>query len=156
MKGYLTIYFFIAYALILNGCVAQQDVADSNDETKSGLFLAEGEMICHDVSTNKMWLFVKEGPFSSLDEAERYAADLRLGGYGDWRLPTKLEFFDLFYIHYWKNDGTCVMNHKGEFRMVSKNQEPSLGHWEDYLLCGPEFKFVESIKQDGFVRAIRP
>ena len=59
-------------------------------------------------------------------------------------------------MHYWENDGTCVMNHKGEFWMVSKNKEPSLGHWEDDLLCGPEFKFVESIKEDGFVRAIRP
>lgn len=156
MKGNFAIYFSIAYALILSGCVAQHDFAGSNEERKGGLFLAEGEMICHDVSTNKMWQFFKEGPFSSLDEAERYAGNLRLGGYGDWRLPTKSELFDLFYIHYWKNDGSCVMNHKGEFWMVSKNQKPSLGHWEDYLLCGPEFKFVESIQQDGFVRAIRP
>ena len=155
MKCNFSTYFFIAYALILNGCVAQQD-ATGSDVSKGGLFLAEGEMICHDVLTNKMWQFVKEGPFSSLDEAERYAAELRLGGYGDWRLPTKSELFELFYIHYWKNDGTCVMNHRGEFWMVSKNQEPSLGHWEDDLLCGPEFKFVESIKQNGFVRAIRP
>ena len=120
MKCNFSTYFFIAYALILNGCVAQQD-ATGSDVSQGGLFLAEGEMICH-----------------------------------DWRLPTKSELFELFYIHYWKNDGTCVMNHKGEFWMVSKNQEPSLGHWEDDLLCGPEFKFVESIKRNGFVRAIRP
>ncbi|MEJ2135947.1 MAG: DUF1566 domain-containing protein [Desulfofustis sp.] len=113
-------------------------------------------MVCQEVTTNRMWQFRKEGPFSSLDEADRYVAELNLDGYDDWRLPTKSELFDLFYIHYWKNDGTCMMNYKGEFWMVSKNHEPSLGHWEDDLLCGPEFKFVESIKQDGFVRAVRP
>ena len=45
---------------------------------------------------------------------------------------------------------------KGEFWAVSRDQESSLGHWEDDLLCGPEFNFVDSIKDDGFVRAIRP
>ena len=156
MKGIFAIYLFLAYALILNGCMTQQDAKGSRNERESGLFLAEDDMICHDVQTNKMWQFAKEGPFSSEEEAERYTAELTLGGYGDWRLPTKSELFNLFYIHYWKNDSNCVMNHIGEFWMVSKNQELSLGHWEDDLLCGPEFKFVESIKQDGFVRAIRP
>ena len=54
MKCNFSTYFFIVYALILNGCVAQQD-ATGSDESKGGLFLAEGEMICHDVLTNKMW-----------------------------------------------------------------------------------------------------
>lgn len=156
MKSNFALYFFLAYALILNGCAAQQVSPRSSDERESGLWLAEDEMICHEVLTNKMWQFVKEGPFSSLKEAQKYAEELRLGGYGDWRLPTKSELFDLFYMHYWKNDGTCVMNYKGEFWTVSKDQEPSLGHWEDDLLCGPEFKFVDSIKEVGFVRAIRP
>jgi len=79
-----------------------------------------------------------------------------LGGYDDWLLPTKSELFSLFYMHYWNNDGDCEMNHKGEFWVFSKGQEPALGQCEDYFLCGPEFKFVKSIKEYGFVRAIRP
>ena len=156
MKDNFVVYLFIAYASILCGCAAPQPTTGSNEVSKSSLFLAEDEMICHEVQTNKMWQFVKDGPFPNPEEAERYAAELRLGGYVDWRLPTKMELFNLFYIHYWENDGNCEMNHKGEFWIVSKNQEPSLGHWEDYLLCGPNFKFVDAIKERGFVRAIRP
>lgn len=113
-------------------------------------------MVCLEVMTNRMWQFRKEGPFSSLEEADRYVANLNLNGFDDWRLPTKSELFDIFYIHYWRNDGNCVMNHKGEFWAISSDQGSSLGHWEDDLLCGPEFNFVDSIKEDGFVRAIRP
>ena len=113
-------------------------------------------MICHEVQTNKMWQFIRDGPFSSVEEAERYAAELELGGYGDWRLPTKSELFNLYYLNYWKNDKSCEMNHRGDFWTVSKNRVPSLGHWEDYFLCGPNFKFVESFKDYGFVRAVRP
>ena len=156
MKVSFIEYFFITVAMILSGCVAQQHNPASNDVSKSNLFLAEDDVICYEAHTNKMWQFVKEGPFFSLEEAERYVNELRLGGYGDWRLPTKSEFFNLFYMHYWDNDGNCEMNHYGEFWMVSKNREPSLGHWEDYLLCGPNFKFVDAIKERGFVRAIRP
>lgn len=156
MKHYFPVHLFITYTLILIGCSAQQDATGSNGERESSLILGEDGMICHEVQTNKMWQFGKEGPFSSLEEAQRYAAELKLGDYGDWRLPTKSELFNLYYVHYWKNDDACEMNHKGEFWMVSKDQGPSLGHWEDDLLCGPEFKFIEAIKQDGFVRAIRP
>lgn len=156
MKDNFTVYFSITYALILSGCVVQQGATGSNGASKSSLFLEEDEMICQEVQTDKMWQFVKDGPFSSVEEAEKYAEELRLAGYGDWRLPTKSELFSLYYMHYWENDGNCKMNHRGEFWMVSKNREPSLGHWEDYPLCGPNFKFVDAIKERGFVRAIRP
>ena len=157
MNGNSALYVLIAITMILPGCAAQQVGTGSNDLIDSDLFLAEGGKLCHEMHTDKMWQFVKQGPFSSPQEAERYAAELRLGAYDDWRLPTKAELFDLFYSHYWNNDDSCVMNHKGEFWITSQNQEPaSLGHWEDDLLCGPEFKFVEAIKQDGFVRAVRP
>jgi len=45
--------------------------------------------------------------FSSAREAERYAADLQLGGYGDWRLPTKAEMFNLARIFSGKEHRLC-------------------------------------------------
>ena len=156
MKLNLVLYLLLAFALILWGCASNPDNRNSKDDRKAGLFLLEGGMVCQEVMTNKMWQLSKEGPFVSSEKAERYAAGLNLGGYDDWRLPTKSELFDLFYMHYWQNDGNCVMNYKGEFWAVSRDHESSLGHWEDDLLCGPEFKFVDSIKDHGFVRAVRP
>lgn len=156
MKSNLALYLCLIYALVLNGCAGQPDISGSDVDKKDGLFLVKGENICQEVVTSRMWQLSREGPFSSLEEANRYTGGLKQGGYDDWRLPTKSELFSLFYMHYWKNDGDCEMNHKGEFWVFSKGQEPSLGHWEDYFLCGPEFKFVKSIKEYGFVRAIRP
>lgn len=156
MKRYLTPYLHLICTLILCGCASNPDTISSNDNRNGRLYLVEGGVVCLEITTNRMWQFRKEGPFSSLEEADRYVAELNLNGFDDWRLPTKSELFDIFYIHYWRNDGNCVMNHKGEFWAVSRDQESSLGHWEDDLLCGPEFNFVDSIKDDGFVRAIRP
>jgi len=156
MKSNLALYLFLIYVFVLNGCAGQPDTSGSDVDKKDGLLLVMGENICQEVATSRMWQLSREGPFSSLEEANRYTGGLKLGGYDDWRLPTKSELFSLFYMHYWKNDGDCKMNHKGEFWVVSKGQEPSLGHWEDYFLCGPEFKFVKSFKEYGFVRAIRP
>lgn len=147
---------FMTLALVLNGCTQHPHVPSNADDKKSGLFMVNGQTICQEVLSSKMWQSKKEGPFSSLEEADRYATELELDGYDDWRLPTRSELFDIFYMHYFQNDGDCVMNHRGEFWALSGDQEPSLGHWEDDLLCGPEFKFVESMKDYGFVRAIRP
>ena len=156
MERNLGLYLLLACALILYGCASNPGNRSSKDDKNGRLFLLEGGMVCQEVITNKMWQFSKEGPFFSLEEAERYAAGMNLGGYEDWRLPTKSELFDLFYMHYWQNDGNCMMNYKGEFWSVSRDQESALGHWEDDLLCGPEFNYIDSIKDDGFVRAVRP
>lgn len=156
MKNDMVLYLLLAYVFALNGCTIQPDYSGSKADRNAGLVFVRGETICQDSLTGKMWQFSKEGPFTKLEEADRYAANLRLGGYDDWRLPTKSELFNLFYLQYWKQDGNCVMNHRGEFWLISKSQDQSLGHWEDDLLCGPEFNFIESIKEDGFVRAIRP
>ena len=156
MKRNIVLYFLLTYLFVLNGCVVQSNSSGSNDDAKGKLFQIEGGLVCQELKTNKMWQFNKEGPFDSWEEADRYATELKLGGHDDWRLPTRSELFDLFYTHYWKNDGNCMMTHKSEFWVISKGRESSLGHWEDDFLCGPEFNFVEAIREYGFVRAIRP
>lgn len=152
----VVLYLLITSVVALNGCTSHPDASGTNDGNKGGLLMVHGEMICQEVSTNKMWQFKKKGPFSSREAAEHYASELKIGGYDDWRLPGISELFDIFYMHYFQNHGDCEMNHRGDFWSLTKDKEPSLGHWEDYLLCGPEFKFVDSMKDYGFVRAIRP
>ncbi|MHB8809134.1 MAG: Lcl C-terminal domain-containing protein [Desulfobulbaceae bacterium] len=102
-----------------------------------------------------MWQVNKGGKFSTLAEAQDYAAHLRLGGYEGWRLPTMEESLGLLQIIFWKQNGDCRMDSQGDYWTASSDGQASLGHWEDYLLCGSEFKYVRSLKSKGYVRAIR-
>lgn len=137
------------------GCAARQ--AASTGTSSDVLLLAqEGGEICQEIRSGRMWQVAKGGAFSTLEEAQEYAANLRLGGYDGWRLPTTEESLNLMQIFFWKQNGDCSMNSIGDFWTVSSDGQASLGHWEDYLLCGPEFKYVKSLKQKGYVRTIRP
>jgi hypothetical protein len=156
MRRHVIIYCVLAYVLIGFGCASDQNGPGSHGRGKDESLQAKGELICQDVKSGKMWQVEKKGVFSSPQEAEAYAADLILGGYDDWRLPTKAEMFNLFHVFVWKQNTYCVMNRSGEFWTVSENGKSSPGHWELNYSCGPEYKYVESIKTKGYVRAVRP
>jgi len=142
--------------MLSSGCASRQDKADPVRSDADGELLVTGKGICQEVRSGKMWQASKSGLFSSLQEAERYAASLNLGGYNDWRLSTKEELFDLYYIFFWEKNGDCAMNRNGNFWAVSVDGSPSLGHWETYFLCNPEFRYIKSQGTRGYVRAVRP
>ena len=131
------------------GCASQQ---------KSMIQLKD-QGICQEIKSGRMWQLDKGGKFSSLDEAEKYATSLHLGGYNDWRVPTRDEYFQLHTLFFSLGIGTnndCAMDFNGDFWSVPKGEEPTLGHWEAYFLCGTEIKYVESYGIEGYVRAVRP
>ncbi len=138
--------FIVCLTITVSGCTPQ----------KTMLLRAEGSEICEETKSEKMWQKGKGGPFLTLQEAEQYAADLQLGGYNDWRLPSKEELFHLYHVFFWKKNNNCDLNQSGEFWSVAKDGRSSLGHWETYFLCDPEFNYVKSLKTSGYVRAIRP
>lgn len=156
MRGQMILYIVLASALIGSGYAPDQQAADLPGQEKEGLRQTQGGLICQEVKSGKMWQVDKKGGFSSLSEAERYAADLQLGGYNDWRLPTKEELFNLSHIFFWKRNNDCVMNRRGEYWTVSQKHEASLGHWEIDFACGPEYNYFKSIQPKGNVRAVRP
>ena len=156
MKSNAIILFVLLYAVMMGGCATTPSGSDSNVAQKGELFLIKSEGICQEIKSGKMWQENKAGPFDSRAESEQYAADLKLGGHEDWRLPTTHELYNLFQMCFWKKNGDCVMDHRGEYWTVSVEQEPVLGHWESYMVCSPEFKYVKAIKHEGYVRAIRP
>lgn len=156
MKDNLLFYSLIIGVLIGCGCTSKQNVTGPYSSGEIGLQLLKSNKYCREINSETMWQFKKEGKFSSLQEADRYVSNLELGGYDDWRLPSKRELYNLFYIFYRKKNNDCIMNVNGDFWITPNNQEATLGHWEVYHLCGPEYKFVESIKAKGYVRAIRP
>ncbi|MDH3328865.1 MAG: DUF1566 domain-containing protein [Desulfobulbaceae bacterium] len=129
---------------------------DSSGDETNKVFQYEGDGICLDIRTGRMWQVERGGSFSSLQEAEQYAANMKIGGHNDWRLPTRAELYDLHDIFFWEKNGNCTMNTTGDFWTASEKGEKPLGHWETYYLCGPEFKYSESLGSDGYVRAVRP
>ena len=56
-----------------------------------------------------MWQTKRSEKFSSFKEAKEYVKNLELGGYNDWRLPTKDEFYKLCNIFEQKFEGDCLL-----------------------------------------------
>ena len=156
MKGQIVLYIVLVSALTGFGYASDQQATDLPGKGKEGLRQTQDGLICQEMRSGKMWQVQKKGEFSSLPEAEHYAADLQLGGYDDWRLPTKEELFNLSCMFFWKRNNDCLMNRKGEYWTVSQKHEASLGHWEIDFACGPEYHYIKAIQPKGFVRAVRP
>ena len=151
-------HILLALSIItfLFGCGPKQNGTDtSGNGANTGLRYVDNE-VCLEVRTGRMWQTVKGGSFSSLQEAEKYTQSLELGGYADWRLPTRDELFSLHYIFFWEKNGDCAMNRTGEYWSVSEGEKATPGHWETYFLCNPEYKYVNSLRKKGYVRAVRP
>lgn len=151
------VIFYCCIAVVITSCGG--DSAHRVPTPKgqdAGAMAAKGSDICLDVRSGKFWQVERQGPFSSHQEATRYVHNLQLAGYADWRLPTTSELFYLYYTFFWKKNGTCSLNLEGEYWSTDNKGQISLGHWETFILCDPEFKYVDSLRAEGFVRAIRP
>ena len=144
----------LSFFILSNGC-ASKARNDSSLSDTAGVLQDNGRGMCLDVNSGKTWQIERGDKFSSYQEAEQYAVNLRLGGYDDWRLPRKTELFDLHYIFYWKKNGNCNLKYTGEYWALDEKSS-ILGHWETYILCEPNFKYVESLVTKGYVRAVRP
>jgi len=100
-----------------------------------------------------MWQMGASEKFSSGEEARAYAEGLELGGFGDWRLPTKDELYYLCDIFELKLEGDCSIKPKGSYWSDNGRIQP--GEWEAYPLCGgSEYKYLK--RKNGRVRAVRP
>jgi len=117
-----------------SGCSPKQNSADGNQGARDGELYARDDLTCGESRSGKMWQREKGGMFSSRQDAEQYVANLQIGGFDDWRLPTREELFTLHNALYWKKNGDCVLDNHGEFWTASKDGEHSPGHWETYFL----------------------
>lgn len=100
-----------------------------------------------------MWQVGRSKKIAAGEEAQQYAADLEVGGYHDWRLPTTDELYDLCDIFELQLEGDCPIRTKGSY--WSKDHKLQVGEWEAYPLCGgSEYKYLK--RKKGRVRAVRP
>ncbi len=114
-----------------------------------------GNGICQDTVTGQMWQ-IEKGPIStSLEDAEQYARNLKLGGYNDWRLPTVNELYDLNYYFDLFLVGDCNLDRKGSYWSSEKDGTGKAGAWEiGASQCDPSREY--STSTIGYIRAVRP
>lgn len=108
---------------------------------------------CRQLPSGLIWQVDKSDKFSTWKEANIYAESLSLGGFNDWRLPTReecLSLTDLVQMH--KGDCPIAISGAHWVRESNKNKP---GHWESNVLCdGPELRWTSA--GEGSVRAVRP
>lgn len=157
MKWFVRLgYVFLVvcgYFMAISGCAT---TSGTNGERGGAQLITVGENICQEIGTGRMWQNSREGLVLSAEAAQQSTMALNLGGYTDWRLPTRDELFDLYYIFFWKKNGGCSMNNSGNYWIVDDEGTPLPGHWETYFLCAPEHRFIRSLSTKGYVRAVRP
>lgn len=154
--NYLSSFLFIlglACSLFLTSCTNSATTNDTTAPPTKVLLEDLGNGVCRELPSGLMWQIKESQKFSSLNEASEYADSLQLGGFDDWRLPTRdecLSFAELLEI----KKGTCPIKFK-RAHWVSHRKKSKAGYWEDYPLCGgSEFRWVKGKK--GSVRAVRP
>jgi len=113
-----------------------------------------GNGIVQEKVSGRMWQKDKSKRFETLEEAEHYVANLRLGSYTDWRLPTIYELYDLHYLFDLHKNGDVQMDLKGSYWSGKKDGEGMVGSWEVGDQCEPSRTYYK--KKSGYVRAIRP
>lgn len=104
-------------------------------------------------SNGLIWQVERSAIFPNRREAKEYAENLGLGGYEDWRLPSKDEYYSLCYIFELQRAGDCPIELKGSYWLSDEEQQA--GEYEPYPLCGgSSFRYLKS--KSGRVRAVRP
>lgn len=109
--------------------------------------------VCQDKETGLMWQIGKSKALSSLDDAQQYAATLRVGNYDDWRLPTVTELYGLYTTFDLRQNGACQLEVEGTYWSDEPDLEGRVGTWELDDNCDPERQYIP--KQRGHVRAVR-
>lgn len=113
-----------------------------------------GNGIIQETTTGRMWQVQRSRLIRSIEEARQYAADLELGGYTDWRLPTIYELYDLHYLFDLKKNGDVKIELDGNYWAGEKDGEGMVGSWEIGDQCEPERQYFK--KKKGYVRVVRP
>lgn len=103
-----------------------------------------------------MWQQKESRLFSSPEEAQQYADNLTLGGYTDWRIPTKAESHNLYFSLDFGETTAKDLNMKMDRSMWVEFKDGELvpGVWD----AGDTCCIVRTFKKDrrARVRAVRP
>jgi hypothetical protein len=133
--------------LALTACAGNQ-TADTLTVDDKGIVRSE--------KFSLMWQQDKSKKFSSSSDAQKYVDALRLGGYSDWRIPTKAESHNLFFSLDFGSSNARELDMKmdGSIWVVMDKGALQAGAWD----AGETCCIVRTFKKDdrGSVRAVRP
>ena len=151
----LVLILFCFPLFFLSGCQGTPSTDSMIPKGGAPRFKNMGDNICQDTHTGLMWQTDRSRKTSDRSRAEQYAADLELGGFSDWRLPTQGEFYSLHVLFFLKRNGDCQLKYKGSYWSEKPDLLPRPGRWSSpEYTCGAIFDFEET--KSGFVRAVRP
>jgi hypothetical protein len=137
---------FMTLAFLAAGCAAVR--TPDLTETGGGVIKVS--------SSPLMWQKDRSSLFTSLEEADRYVKDLELGGYRDWRLPTREEFLDFYFAFDFGNADAkdYGISIEGDYWSADKDGIGFSGGWKDGDSCEITRGYQPAGK--GYVRAVRP
>lgn len=147
-------YFLLHIALLfgLLGC----GVSRPSGGPGSHLALRHlGNGICQDTVRGTMWQIEASPTFFSWEQARQYAEALTLGGYTDWRLPSRGELYELHDLLALKMPSDCAILEVGGYWSAAEQGGGNAGYWDTYPLCG-DFSYEYIKRASGAVRAVRP
>lgn len=138
--------------LCLQGCVAPLP----SGRPSAPLALHNlGNNICQDTATGRMWQIEASPPFFSWEQARQYVGTLTMGGYTDWRLPSRDELFELHDLLALQMPSDCPILEHGGYWSASRQGGGDVGYFDTYPLCGDSgYEYIKTAS--GAVRAVRP
>jgi len=150
-----TVFFLLTVAAVfsISSCAEHPKAGDGSASREEVLLKDLGNGMCRQLPSGLMWQIEESRKFSTWNEASEYVTALQLGGFDDWRLPTRQECLDLAELLLMKQ-GDCPITFK-RGHWLSHQDKHKAGYWDDYPLCGgSELRWVKEKK--GSVRAVRP
>ena len=144
---YPALFISLMVLFVLAGCAA-------GNKQQSLQIMDNGTV--YDVEQELYWQQGHSRRMTTAAEAQEYVDSLRLGGYDDWRLPTRAEFHNLFFSYdFGKVDKKQAdLNLETNYWIHDNDGKSVPGSWEKADTCCIVREFHYAKK--GFVRAVRP
>lgn len=137
-------------------CVLLSACASNNSGLSDDILTNEGNGIILSQKFQLQWQQDKSKRFTSAEDAQAYVEKLNLGGYTDWRIPTKAESHNLFFSMDFGKSNAKEMEMKmdGSMWVLMDDGKLQAGAWD----AGETCCIVRTFKKDskGGVRAVRP
>lgn len=137
-------------------CSALSACAGNNSSLSNDILTNKGDGTILSEKFQLQWQQDKSKRFASAKDVQEYVDKLNLGGYTDWRIPTKAESHNLFFsMDFGKSNAKDMeMKMDGSMWVIMDDGKLQAGAWD----AGETCCIVRTFKKDskGGVRAVRP
>jgi len=140
----------VCLSVVLSAC------AGNNNTLSNDILTNKGDGTILSEKFQLLWQQDKSKRFTNAEDAQAFVNKLNLGGYTDWRIPTKAESHNLFFsMDFGKSNAKDMqMKMDGSMWVILDDGKLQAGAWD----AGETCCIVRTFKKDskGGVRAVRP